>query len=148
MNMEGKLVGINTAILSRSGGYQGIGFAIPTAMIQPIMESILEHGKVVRGWLGVGIQDIDADLQLALGLKERKGVLISSVTAGGPAASAGLVRGDVVVEFAGQPVTGAAGFRNRVAAEPPGSQRTLVVVRDGQRKQLEARLGTLPTRET
>ncbi|HEY6724241.1 MAG TPA: trypsin-like peptidase domain-containing protein [Polyangiaceae bacterium] len=148
VNMEGKLVGINTAILSRSGGYQGIGFAIPTAMAQPIMKSILEHGKVVRGWLGVGIQDIDADLQQALGLEERKGALVSALTAGGPAASAGLERGDVVVEFAGQPVASATAFRNRVAAAAPGSHQKLVVIRDGQRIQLEARLGTLPHRET
>lgn len=147
VNMEGKLVGINTAILSRSGGNQGIGFAIPTAMIQPIVKSILEHGKVVRGYLGVGIQDIDTDLQQALGLKDRQGVLISSVSANSPAASAGIERGDVVVEFAGQPVTGAPLFRNRVAAEPPGSSQKLVVVRNGQRKQLEVRLGTLPTRD-
>jgi len=147
VNMEGKLVGINTAILSRSGGNQGIGFAIPTAMIQPIVKSILEHGKVVRGYLGVGIQDIDTDLQQALGLKDRQGVLISSVSADSPAASAGLERGDVVVEFAGQPVTGAPLFRNRVAAEPPGSNQKLVVVRNGQRKQLEVRLGTLPTHD-
>ena len=99
VNMEGKLVGINTAILSRSGGNQGIGFAIPSAMIQPILKSILENGKVVRGWLGVGIQGIDADLQQALGLKDRHGALISSVAASGPAAQAGLKRGDVVVEF-------------------------------------------------
>lgn len=145
VNMEGKLVGINTAILSRSGGNQGIGFAIPTAMIQPVLKSILEHGSVVRGWLGVGIQGIDADLQQALGLKDRHGALISSVAAAGPAAQAGLERGDVVVEFAGQAVTDAGLFRNRVAAEPPGSTQRLVVVRDGQRKSLDVRLGTLPS---
>jgi len=145
VNMEGRLVGINTAILSRSGGNQGIGFAIPTAMIQPIVKSILEHGTVVRGWLGVGIQGIDADLQQALGLKDRHGALISSVAAAGPAAQAGLKRGDVVVEFAAEAVTDAPSFRNHVAAAAPGSTQRLTVVRDGQRKSLDVRLGTLPS---
>ena len=87
------------------------------------------------------------DLQQALGLGSRAGVLISDVAAEGPAAKAGLVRGDVVVEFGGLSVTGAASFRNRVAAEAPGSRQKLVVMRDGQRKQLEVRLGTLPARK-
>lgn len=144
VNMEGKLVGINTAILSRSGGYQGIGFAVPTTIIKPIMKGILEHGKVVRGWLGVGIQSIDEDLKRALGLKDTKGVLISSVEPDSPAAKAGMQRGDVVIEYAGQRVENMPKFRNRVAATPPGSEQKLVVLRNGVEKVLSVRLGTLP----
>jgi serine protease DegQ len=96
-------------------------------MIQPIVKSILEHGEVVRGWLGVGIQDIDGDLQQALGLKQRQGVLISAVSAGGPAANGGLARGDVVIEFRWTTGHQRCPVRNRVAAEPPGSNEKLVV---------------------
>ncbi len=144
VNMEGKLVGINTAILSRTGGYQGIGFAIPTSMVEPVLDSIVEHGKVVRGWLGVGIQSVDENLKEALGLKSAKGVLISSVEPGSPAEKAGLRRGDVVVSFAGKPVDSLPRFRNRVAASPPGSNQKIRVVRDGAEKKLTVRLGTLP----
>jgi len=102
VNMRGELVGINTAILSRSGGYQGIGFAIPTNMARPIMDGILADGKVKRGWLGVAIQDVTPQLKDALGLTESSGVLISDVAADGPAAKAGLKRGDVIVSLDGQ----------------------------------------------
>src|SRR5690606_10503474 len=94
VDMEGKLVGINTAILSRTGGYQGIGFAIPTSMVKPVLQSIVKHGKVVRGWLGVSIQSIDEDLKKALNLPSTDGVLMSGVEPGGPADKAGLKRGD------------------------------------------------------
>ncbi len=148
VDMEGKLVGINTAILSRTGGYQGIGFAIPTSMVKPVLQSIVKHGKVVRGWLGVSIQSIDEDLKKALNLPSTDGVLISGVEPGGPADKAGLKRGDVVVKFADQPVKSLPLFRNRVAASPPGSTQRITVLRDGQTKSLSVRLGTLPAAES
>ncbi len=89
--MEGKLVGINTAILSRSGGYQGVGFAIPSNMASPILDSLKKFGKVTRGWLGVSIQDVDQELVSAMKLPVSRGILISDVKAGTPAAKAGLV---------------------------------------------------------
>ena len=148
VNMEGKLVGINTAILSRTGGYQGIGFAIPSSMVKPVLQSIVEHGKVVRGWLGVSIQSIDEDLKKALGLPSTEGVLISGVEPGGPADKAGLERGDVVVAFGGQPVKSMPLFRNRVAASPPGSTQRITVLRGGKSETFSVRLGTLPAADS
>lgn len=143
VNMRGELVGINTAILSRTGGYQGIGFAIPSDMARPIMKSLLEDGKVDRGWLGVVIQDLDKDLSQALQIPNGEGVLISDVAPDSPAAKAGLQRGDVVIEMDGQPATSTSRFRNRVAAHEPGSKVSLVVLRDGKKKQVSVTLGTL-----
>ena len=98
VNSRGELVGINTAILSKSGGNQGIGFAIPSNSARPTMESLLKTGKVVRGWLGVGIQDLSADLAQALKLPNASGVLVSSVQPNTPAAKVGLRRGDVILK--------------------------------------------------
>ena len=116
VNLRGELVGINTAILSRSGGNMGIGFAIPTDMARPIMQSLLERGKVVRGWLGVGIQSIDQDLAQALKLRATTGVLVTEVTHGTPAEKAGLRRGDVILSVDGTTVASTGELRNLVAA--------------------------------
>lgn len=110
VNMHGELVGINTAIISRSGGYQGVGFAIPTKMARPIMESLLQHGKVARGWLGVAIQDVTPELREALGVGAEKGVLLSDVTPGSPADKGGLKRGDIVLKLNGQVMDSSAHF--------------------------------------
>jgi S1-C subfamily serine protease len=104
VDLEGRLVGVPTAILSRSGGYMGVGFAIPSSMAQPIMKSLLEHGRVDRGFIGVTIQNLDSDLVKALGLKALDGVLVAGVKSGGPAEKAGLRRGDVVLRVDGQSV--------------------------------------------
>jgi serine protease Do len=144
VDMEGKLVGINTAILSRSGGNMGIGFAIPSNMAQPIMKALLEHGKVVRGWLGVGIQDIDQDLASAMKLSSIKGILVSEVMESGPGAKAGLKSGDVVLELNGQPVTSTGEFRNAIAAAGAGASAKLGIVRDGKPMTVEVKLGELP----
>src|SRR5690606_31146613 len=105
VNMRGELVGINTAILSRSGGYQGIGFAIPADMARPIMKSLLDNGKVERGWLGVSIQDLTPELARGLGIGTSRGVLVSGVIDGSPADKAGLERGDVVISLDGKAIT-------------------------------------------
>jgi serine protease Do len=143
VNMRGELVGINTAILSRTGGYQGIGFAIPSEMAHPIMESLLADGKVVRGWLGVSIQDLDRELAAGLGLKVERGVLISDVTADSPAANAGLERGDVVLEANGERMQSTSRFRNLIAAAGPGTRVDLLILRDGKEMTVEAELGSL-----
>jgi serine protease Do len=144
VNMEGELVGINTAILSRSGGSAGIGFAIPTNMAQPIMESLKKDGRVVRGWLGVGIQEVDAELASALKLPVASGVVLSDVRPGTPAAGAGLRRGDVVVKLDGRPVTSAGQFRNSVAATGARRKVLLDIYREGKPQTLGVELGEMP----
>lgn len=145
VDMEGNLVGINTAILSRSGGYQGIGFAIPTNMARPIMDSLLEHGRVVRGYLGVGIQDLSPELRDGLGVGNADGVLISSVEPGGAAAKAGVQRGDVVTEVDGVPVNTTGRLRNLIGSKS-GKVR-LGLLRAGSKLSLEVTLGELPDAE-
>ncbi len=143
VNLRGQLVGINTAILSRTGGSQGIGFAIPSDMAEPIMQALLDHGEVRRGWLGVAIQDLNPDLAAGLGLDLQQGVLISDVTAKSPAAKAGLRRGDVVKELQGEPVQNTADLRNRIAAMGPGATADLVVHRGGHDVNVQVKLGKL-----
>ncbi len=137
VDMEGNLVGINTAILSRSGGYQGIGFAIPTNMAKPIMESLMKTGHVVRGWLGVSIQDVDQDLAKALNLPSTKGVLISQVQPGSPAAKAGLVRGDVVTAVRGKPVGSTGELRNVVAEAGANVKVKVDILRNGKPQSID-----------
>ena len=143
INMSGEMVGINTAILSRSGGYQGIGFATPTAMAAPILRSLLQHGRVTRGWLGVTIQEVDRDMAEALDLPPR-GIVVADVTPGGPGARAGLRRGDVIQTLDGEVIRSSPRFRNRVASLAPGSTIQLEVLRDGAVRRVAVRLGTLP----
>jgi serine protease Do len=141
VDMEGKLVGINTAILSRSGGNQGIGFAIPTNMAIPITESLKKYGKVTRGWLGVSIQDVDHELSQTMKLPTARGVLIADVQAGSPAAKAGLKRGDVVEKVQGRNVSTTGEFRNAIAAAGAGTKVDLELYRDGELKRIPAALG-------
>ena len=144
INTEGKLVGINTAILSRTGGYQGIGLAIPSSMAQPIMETLKQSGKVSRGFLGVGIQDIDHDLATALKLSNPNGVLLTEVRGGGPGAKAGLSRGDVVTKVDRKPVTSTGQFRNLIASSGAKKRVTLEIMRDGKPQSLSVDLGEVP----
>ncbi|HKE13878.1 MAG TPA: DegQ family serine endoprotease [Kofleriaceae bacterium] len=144
VDMEGKLVGITTAILSQSGGYQGVGFAIPSSMARPIMESLIRTGKVQRGFLGVAIQDLTPDLARSLGVDAPRGALVSDVTADSPASRAGLARGDVVVGFNGQQVDSAGRFRNLVASAAVGGTVKIDVLRNGRKVALSAVLGEAP----
>jgi len=144
VNMSGELVGINTAIVSRSGGYQGIGFAIPTNMARPIVESLVSEGRVERGWLGVHIQDMDADLAEALGLKSTSGVLVADVGDDTPAKKAGVKRGDVVLEVDGQKVATTGQLRNSIAAAGAKKRVELTLLRDGKKRKLPVDLGAMP----
>jgi serine protease Do len=144
VDTEGRLVGINTAILSRSGGYQGIGFAIPTKMATPIMESLKKYGKVTRGWLGVSIQDVDQELASTMKLPISRGVLIADVQNGSPASKSGLHRGDVVVKVEGQPVASSGEFRNAIASAGANRNVSLELYRDGKPVTLSASLGESP----
>ncbi len=147
INGEGKLVGINTAILSRSGGYQGIGFAIPSNMVSPIMDSLRKTGKVVRGWLGVAIQDVDQELADAMKLPSASGILLSDVKPGTPAAKAGLARGDVVLKVDGKVVDTSGQFRNMIAASGAAHKVRLDIMRDGKPVAADVELGQMPESE-
>jgi serine protease Do len=143
VNMQGELVGINTAILSRSGGYQGIGFAIPSNMARQISQSLIEHGRVVRGWLGIGIQDVDADLASAMSLPNADGVLVSDVEPGSPADKGGLLRGDVVLTLDGKKTNSSTQLRNIVAEAGANKKVTLSILRAGKPQTLSLVLGEL-----
>jgi serine protease Do len=144
VNMAGELVGINTAILSRTGGSQGIGFAIPSSMAKPILDSLVQNGKVVRGWLGIGIQDLTSDLARAFDLGSSDGVLVSDVAAGSPAEKAGLRRGDVIRRVDGQVVDSSAHLRNVIASRAPGTKARIELVRSGKPVSLDVSLGETP----
>ncbi|HEY4107261.1 MAG TPA: DegQ family serine endoprotease [Polyangiaceae bacterium] len=148
INSEGKLVGINTAILSRSGGYQGIGFAIPSNMASPIMDSLKKSGKVVRGWLGVAIQDVDQELAEAMKLPSATGILLSDVKPGTPAAKGGLARGDVVLKVDGRTVDTTGQFRNIIAASGAKHKVHLDFLRDGKAAGADVELGEMPESDT
>jgi serine protease Do len=143
VNLKGEVIGINTAIASRSGGSMGVGFAIPSNMARQIMDEILQNGKVVRGYLGAMIQDLNADLAQSFGYDSTEGVLIGDVAPGGPGQQAGLKAGDIVASYNGKPLKDANDLRNRVAATDPGSQATLEVFRDGRKQRLAVEIGTL-----
>ena len=146
LNLNGKAVGINTAIIGSRGNI-GIGLAIPVNMAKAIYDQLVEGGTVVRGFLGVGIQDLTAELAESFDLKDTKGVLISEVTEDSAAEKAGLKQGDIVVEFEGQAVEKMGEFRNRVAMLKPGTKVKIVVLRDGKRKELTAKLSERPVDE-
>ena len=145
VNTKGELVGINSQILSPSGGNIGIGFAIPSNMAKHVMESLIADGRVHRGMLGVTIQQVTPDIAKSLGLKTATGALVSSVKEDGPADDAGLERGDVVTAIDGRLVEGSNDLRNRIAATKPGTRVALTVLRDGEQKTLTAALEELPS---
>jgi len=144
VNVKGELVGINTAIFSTSGGYQGIGFAVPTNMAKTVMESLITKGKVTRGWLGVTIQGLTPDLAKQFNLKEEKGVLVGDVVEGGPAEKAGLQRGDVIVEFEGKKIEEPTQLRNMVANTPPNKEISLKIIRENTTEIKKATISELP----
>ncbi|MCX5801762.1 MAG: DegQ family serine endoprotease [Candidatus Eisenbacteria bacterium] len=147
VNLRGEVIGINTAILSRTGGNQGIGFAIPIEMAKKVMEDLVRQGKVVRGWMGVVIQNIDENMAQALGLEAPRGIVISEITKGGPAEKAGLRRGDVILEFNGKKVDDTVALRNMVVETKPGSRAEATILRDGNEKKVTLELGELPVEE-
>ncbi|HUS29855.1 MAG TPA: trypsin-like peptidase domain-containing protein [Kofleriaceae bacterium] len=145
VNLKGELVGINTAIASRSGGYQGIGFAIPTNMAKPIMEQLMKDGHVSRGYLGVGIATVNAALATEYQLPAQKGVLVASVEDGSPADKAGLIAGDIVTAINGAAVRTDDALKNTIAAIKPGTSIDLDVIhKDGKTASVKAKLAELP----
>ncbi len=142
LNTAGEVVGINSAIFSPGGGNIGIGFAIPINMAKDLLPQ-LKGGKVVRGWLGVAIQSISAELRDKLGLQDRKGALVADVTAGGPADKAGIQRGDVIVSFDGKEIRESSDLPYLVASTAIGKKVAVEVIRRGQKKSLAAKIGEL-----
>ena len=146
VNDRGELVGINTAILSHgSGGNEGIGFAIPVNLARNVMNQILDHGKVTRGYLGVVVQPITPAMAKALGQNEPKGVLVGDVSSNGPARAAGVERGDIILELNGKPMNDANELRNTVAMMQPGEEAKLKIARNGSTRDLSLKLGELPS---
>ena len=144
INLEGEVIGINTAIFSRSGGNMGIGFAIPINMTRAVMNALIENGKVTRGFLGVVIQDVTQELADALGVQPGSGVLISSVGPDSPAAQAGIKQGDLIVSFNDKEVKTSNQLRNTVAGIAPGAKVPVALVREGKTIKLAVQVGEQP----
>ena len=142
-NMDGEVVGVNTAIFSPSGGSVGIGFMIPANLARDVIEKLQDDGKVQRGWLGVRIQPVTEDIRLSLDLPSTDGALIAEVTAGGPAEGAGVQVGDVVVAFNGDAIDSPRALSRSVASQDPGASSVVEVLRDGRKRSLTVRLGDL-----
>ncbi len=147
MDTEGRVVGINTAIISPSGGNLGIGFAIPINLARRVMEQLIKDGKVTRGYLGVQIDTISPDTKEAFELADTKGALITNVEKDGPAAKAGLLRGDTIVEVNGKAVTDVPALRLSIANEPPGAKVKLKIIRKGKPQTIEVTLAEFPDQE-
>ncbi len=144
VNVRGELVGINTAIFSQSGGNMGIGFAVPSNLARSMMDQLVKTGKVVRGWLGVSIQDLTPELASQFGITETKGVLVSDVMEGSPAKKAGFERADVIVEYDGKPMDSPTHLRNAVAQTPIGKKVPVKVIRDKKPKTLDVAIAEQP----
>lgn len=145
INIDGEVVGINSALFSRTGGYMGIGFAIPINMVKTIEAQLKNEGKVTRGWLGVVIQNVDANLAKSFGLDNAEGILVSEVQSGSPAEKSGIQQGDVILQLNGAVLRDVADLRNRVALLTPESSASLEVIRDGRKKTIKVAIGERPS---
>jgi serine protease Do len=144
VNARGELIGINTAILSRTGGYQGIGFAVPSNMARQVIDSLIKHKKVVRGWLGVSIQEVTSDLAEAFGVKDLKGALVSGVMEGSPAEKAGIKQGDVILQYNGRVVEDTGNLRNMVSQTAVGTKIKVRLLRQKKEIETEVAIAELP----
>ena len=143
VNTRAELIGINSQIVSSTGGSMGIGFAIPSNMARTVMSQLIGKGKVQRGMLGIGIQSLTSELASGLGLKDMKGVLVNGVSSGGPGDKAGLKPGDVIVKLNGKDVNDPNNLRNQIAGTAPGTEVTLTIVRNGMQQDIRAKVGEL-----
>jgi serine protease DegS len=144
IDANGNLTGINTAIFSKSGGSQGIGFAIPTKLALEVMKAIIEHGQVIRGWLGIEVQPLTEDLAESFGLKDRPGIVVAGVFKDGPAQKAGLQLGDVILSIDNAPAADGRKSMNQVARTKPGDKVDIEVMRKGKALKLTAEVGLRP----
>ncbi|MCW8860392.1 MAG: DegQ family serine endoprotease [Deltaproteobacteria bacterium] len=143
VNLDGEVIGMNTAIFSRSGGYMGIGFAIPINMAKNIRQQLVDHGAVTRGRLGVLIQDLTKELAESFDIDQREGILVAQVMEDSPAEKAGVKQGDVILKLNGEKVDKVANFRNKIALTRPGTEVDLQVLRDGKKKKIAVTIGTM-----
>jgi serine protease Do len=143
LNLRGEVIGVNAAIASQTGSFEGIGFAIPSNMAVSVAKALIAHGKVERAWLGVSVQDVTPEVAKSASIEERKGALIAEVVKGGPAEQAGLRQGDVVIAYGGRDVADASALRNAVAVTPVGHEVQVTVLRGGQKQELTAKVGNL-----
>jgi serine protease Do len=143
LNLQGEVIGINSAIMTQSGGSEGLGFAIPSNMAIQVAKQLIEHGKVIRGWLGVSIQNLTPDLAKSFGAKNLNGVLVADVVKGGPADKAGLKRGDIILTLGGKEVKDSDILRNEVAITPIGEETKITVFRDGKQIELTVKIGNM-----
>jgi len=146
ISTSGALIGINTAIFSESGGYMGIGFAVPVNMARQVMDQLITHGHITRGFLGVAVQEVTPAIGRGLGVPAEHGTLVADVTPDGPAARAGIRRGDVITAVDGKPVNDVGHFRNLIAATAPGTKITLSLLRDRKEQTLEVTTAEAPQR--
>jgi len=144
VNIKGELIGINTAIFSRTGGYQGIGFAVPSNMAQSVMSQLINKGKVTRGWLGITIQNFTPELAKEFGLNKSTGALVTEILKGSPAEKAGIKRGDIITEVDGKAVKNVETLRNIIAQSKVGSRIQLKVIRDGNPNLFTVTITELP----
>ncbi|MFZ5589474.1 MAG: Do family serine endopeptidase [Pseudomonadota bacterium] len=144
IDTEGNLIGINTAIFSRTGGSQGIGFAIPLSLAKGVMQQIIEHGHAIRGWLGIEVQAITPQLAESFGLSSTNGVLIAGVLRGGPADQAGIRPGDIITQINGKPVNEPLKLMNTVAQVMPGTTINIQALRNNEKLNLTAKVGERP----
>ncbi|MBN1559031.1 DegQ family serine endoprotease [candidate division KSB1 bacterium] len=147
VNIDGELVGINAAIISQSGGFQGIGFAVPINMAKQVMVSLLKNGAVVRGYLGAYIQDVNETMAKALNLPEPTGAIVADIEADGPGDKAGLKNGDVIIEMNDEKISSSTQLRNTIASLAPATDVTLKILRDGKEKDLHVKLEKLDAEE-
>jgi serine protease Do len=141
--LDGKVIGINAAIVSESGGFEGIGFAIPSDMAVHIASALIAHGKVERGWLGVSIQDLTPEMAKKFGLSASKGALVAQVVKDSPADKAGLKRGDVLLSYRGNAIPDSSTLRNEVAGTPRGQEAKVTVWREGKEQSFTVKIGSL-----
>jgi serine protease DegQ len=144
VDANGNLLGINTAIYSRSGGSLGIGFAIPVTTVKTVMDSIISTGQVIRGWIGVEPQDITPELAESFGLMKKSGTIIAGVLKDGPADKAGMRPGDILLAVEGSPVTDTADMLNLISQLKPGSKTRMTVMRKNQESMIDITIGTRP----
>ena len=143
LNLNGQVIGVNAAIASESGGFEGIGFTIPGNMAQYVARTLIAHGKVERGWLGVSIRTLTPELAKSAQAKTLTGVLVVEVTKGGPADRAGIKKNDVIIAYRGKEVTGINEFRNNAAETPIGSEAKITILRNGRKEELTVKAGSL-----
>jgi serine protease Do len=146
LNARGEVIGINTAIFSQTGGNIGIGFATPSNLARDIAKKLQAKGKIVRGWLGVTIQELDEDLAKAFGLSEKQGALVADVEKGSPADKAGIRRGDVIMSFHGKPLKSIQDLSREVATADPGTKTEIEIIRKDKRQTLTAKIGEQPSK--